>query len=57
MWGRAAQVPGLPGDEQIARPTGLSLRTVSRRIAAMTADHNADTRFQAGREAARRGWL
>jgi hypothetical protein len=44
-------------DEQIARATGLSLRTVRRRIAAMMADLGVDTRFQAGMESARRGWL
>jgi hypothetical protein len=44
-------------DEQISRATGLSLRTVRRRIAALMADLGVDTRFQAGLEAARRGWL
>jgi DNA-binding transcriptional ArsR family regulator len=44
-------------DEQIARATGLSLRTVRRRIAALLADLGVDSRFQAGMEAARRGWL
>ena len=44
-------------DEQIARNLGLSLRTVRRRIAAVMSDLGVDTRFQAGVEAARRGWL
>jgi DNA-binding CsgD family transcriptional regulator len=44
-------------DEQIARTMGLSLRTVRRRIAALMIELGADTRFQAGAEAVRRGWL
>jgi DNA-binding transcriptional ArsR family regulator len=44
-------------DEQIARALGLSLRTVRRRVAATMADLGVDTRFQAGMEAVRRGWL
>ena len=44
-------------DEQIARTMGLSLRTVRRRIAELMIELGADTRFQAGAEAARRGWL
>jgi len=44
-------------DEQIARTLGVSLRTVRRRIAAIMSDLGADTRFQAGVEAGRRGWL
>jgi DNA-binding transcriptional ArsR family regulator len=44
-------------DEQIARASGLSLRTVRRRIAALLAELGVDSRFQAGMEAARRGWL
>ncbi|MFC7493128.1 MULTISPECIES: LuxR C-terminal-related transcriptional regulator [unclassified Nocardioides] len=44
-------------DEQIARKLGLSLRTVRRRVAAMMTELGADSRFQAGVEAARRGWL
>jgi hypothetical protein len=44
-------------DEQIARTMGLSLRTVRRRIADLMIELGADTRFQAGAEAARRGWL
>ena len=41
----------------VARNLGLSLRTVRRRIAALMNDLGVDTRFQAGVEAARRGWL
>jgi hypothetical protein len=44
-------------DEQIARTMGLSLRTVRRRIADVMIDLGADTRFQAGAEAVRRGWI
>ena len=44
-------------DEQIARTMGLSLRTVRRRIAELMIELGADTRFQAGAEAVRRGWL
>ncbi|PVG84401.1 DNA-binding response regulator [Nocardioides gansuensis] len=44
-------------DEQIARTLGLSLRTVRRRVAALMVELGADTRFQAGVEAARRGWI
>jgi hypothetical protein len=44
-------------DEQIARTMGISLRTVRRRISQLMIELGADTRFQAGAEAARRGWL
>lgn len=44
-------------DEQIARKLGISLRTVRRRVSALMAELGADSRFQAGVEAARRGWL
>lgn len=44
-------------DEQIARRLGVSLRTVRRRVADILTDLGADTRFQAGAEAVRRGWL
>lgn len=44
-------------DEQIARALGLSLRTVRRRIAEIQIELGVDTRFQAGAEAVRRGWL
>lgn len=43
-------------DEQIARRLGLSLRTVRRRVADLMTELGADSRFQAGVEAARRGW-
>ncbi|GAB7002738.1 helix-turn-helix domain-containing protein [Nocardioides sp. AN3] len=44
-------------DEQIARRLGLSLRTVRRRVADLMTELEATSRFQAGVEAARRGWL
>lgn len=44
-------------DEQMARALGVSLRTVRRRIAALMSDLGVDSRFQAGVEAVRRGWL
>lgn len=44
-------------DEQIARRLGVSLRTVRRRVADILTELGADTRFQAGAEAVRRGWL
>ena len=44
-------------DEQIARNLNIGLRTVRRRIAALMTDLGVDTRFQAGVEATRRGWL
>jgi hypothetical protein len=44
-------------DEQIARTLGISLRTVRRRIATLMVELGVDTRFQAGAEAVRRGWL
>lgn len=44
-------------DEQIARRLGLSLRTVRRRVADLMTELGADSRFQAGVEAARRGWI
>ena len=44
-------------DEQIARNLAISLRTVRRRVAELMGELGADTRFQAGVEAARRGWL
>ena len=43
-------------DEQIARTMGMSLRTVRRRISDLMIELGADTRFQAGAEAVRRGW-
>lgn len=44
-------------DEQIARNLGISLRTVRRRVADLLSDLGVDSRFQAGVEAVRRGWL
>lgn len=44
-------------DEQIARRLNVSLRTVRRRVADLMTELGADTRFQAGVEAGRRGWL
>lgn len=44
-------------DEQIARSLGISLRTVRRRVAELLIDLGVETRFQAGAEAVRRGWL
>lgn len=44
-------------DEQIARTLGLSLRTVRRRVADLLDELGADSRFHAGVEAVRRGWL
>ncbi len=44
-------------DEQVARTLGISLRTVRRRIADLLIELGVDSRFQAGVEAVRRGWL
>ena len=44
-------------DEQIARALGLSLRTVRRRVAQVLDELGAGSRFQAGVEAVRRGWI
>jgi hypothetical protein len=44
-------------DEQIARALGVSLRTVRRRVAEIMVALGAESRFQAGTEAVRRGWL
>ncbi|WP_028659208.1 helix-turn-helix transcriptional regulator [Nocardioides insulae] len=44
-------------DEQIARRLGVSLRTVRRRVAELMSELGAESRFQAGCEAVRRGWL
>jgi hypothetical protein len=44
-------------DEQIARTLGISLRTVRRRIADLLIELGVDSRFQAGAEAVRHGWL
>lgn len=44
-------------DEVIARKLGIGLRTVRRRIAGLMTELGVDTRFQAGAEAVRRGWI
>lgn len=44
-------------DEQISRELALSLRTVRRRVAELLEDLGAGSRFQAGVEAVRRGWV
>ena len=44
-------------DETVSRHLGVSLRTVRREAAALLDRLGAATRFQAGVEAARRGWL
>lgn len=44
-------------DHAVARQLGVSERTATRRIATIMARLNAETRFQAGVEAAKRGWL
>ena len=44
-------------DATIARQSGVSLRTVERRVRALMDRLDAKTRFQAGAQAARRGWI
>ena len=44
-------------DDAIARRIGLSRRTVVRRVAVLQEQLGATTRFQAGVQAAQRGWL
>ncbi len=44
-------------DDVIARRLGLGRRTVVRRVSVLLAGLGATTRFQAGVQAARRGWL
>ncbi|HET9498830.1 MAG TPA: helix-turn-helix transcriptional regulator [Marmoricola sp.] len=51
------QLAGGAKDEQIARALGLSLRTVRRRVADILEELGVESRFQAGVEAVRRGWL
>jgi hypothetical protein len=51
------QLAGGAKDEQIARALGLSVRTVRRRVAELLDELGATSRFQAGAEAVRRGWL
>lgn len=52
-----AQLANGANDDQIARTLDISIRTVRRRVAALMVELGADTRFQAGVEATRRGWL
>jgi len=51
------QLAGGARDEQIARALGVSLRTVRRRVAEILDELGVESRFQAGVEAVRRGWL
>ena len=44
-------------DSTIARLSGISLRTVERRVRSLMDRLGAKTRFQAGVQAARRGWI
>jgi DNA-binding NarL/FixJ family response regulator len=44
-------------DEAILRQLGISERTLRRRIAALLARLGATGRFQAGVQAAHRGWI
>jgi DNA-binding NarL/FixJ family response regulator len=44
-------------DDAAARRLGVSVRTARRQVAAIMARLGASSRFQAGYEAARRGWL
>jgi DNA-binding CsgD family transcriptional regulator len=59
--GRDAEILRLLGagltDDAVAAHLGSSARTVRRRVAALMREAEASTRFQAGVEAARRGWL
>ncbi|MFC4116527.1 helix-turn-helix transcriptional regulator [Nonomuraea zeae] len=73
LWGRAVPLPwGRRGDgmvkvlrlaaqgmcdESIARQLGVSVRTVRARFADAMSELGAQSRFHAGVEAARRGWL
>jgi DNA-binding NarL/FixJ family response regulator len=44
-------------DEAVARKVGLSARTVRRTIASLSDRLQANSRFQAGAQAVRRGWI
>jgi predicted transcriptional regulator/DNA-binding CsgD family transcriptional regulator len=44
-------------DDSIARQLGISTRTMRRRIRVLMDELSADNRFQAGVQAARRGWI
>jgi hypothetical protein len=52
-----AQLAAGAKDEQIARALGMSLRTVRRRVSELIDELGAQSRFQAGVEAVRRGWI
>lgn len=43
-------------DEAMARQLGVTVRTVRRRVSALMRSLDAETRYQAGLQAARRGW-
>jgi DNA-binding Lrp family transcriptional regulator len=51
------QLAGGAKDEQIARALDISVRTVRRRVADLMDELGATSRFHAGVEAVRRGWL
>lgn len=51
------QLAGGAKDEQIARALDLSVRTVRRRVSDLMDELGANSRFHAGVEAVRRGWL
>jgi DNA-binding NarL/FixJ family response regulator len=44
-------------DRTLARALGVTERTVGRRLTELMAELGVETRFQAGVQAARRGWL
>jgi DNA-binding NarL/FixJ family response regulator len=44
-------------DEAIARQLGIGVRTLHRRMQRLMTALDADTRFQAGIQATRRGWV
>lgn len=52
-----ALMAGGATDDAIARHLGLGRRTVARRVSAILDRLGATTRFQAGVQAARCGWL
>lgn len=58
---RDAEILGLLAsgltDDAVAARVGSSARTIRRRVAALMREAAASTRFQAGVEAVRRGWL
>ena len=64
LWNRETPLPAIltllaagASDATIARQSGISQRTVERRVRALMDQLGAGTRFQAGVQAARRGWL